>query len=70
MSQDSDAGVKRELHLHSVVLTAKDRTRELHGALEAGADDYMVKPVDSWELKARILIGKRTLDLLLPLTIS
>jgi two-component system, cell cycle response regulator len=49
-------------YVHTVVVTAKDRTQELLAALEAGAHDYLVKPVDPAELKARILIGQRTLD--------
>ena len=32
-------------------------------AMKAGADDYLVKPFDEMELKARLLVGKRILDL-------
>ena len=32
-------------------------------AMQAGADDYLVKPFDELELKARLLVGKRILDL-------
>ena len=31
--------------------------------MEAGADDYLVKPVDGVELKARLLAGRRIVDL-------
>jgi two-component system, cell cycle response regulator len=50
-------------YVYTVVLTARGRTQELLIALEAGADDCLVKPVDPGELKARILVGKRSLDL-------
>ena len=45
------------------MLTAKDRKRNLLTAMDAGADDYLAKPVDPCELRARILVGKRILDL-------
>jgi two-component system, cell cycle response regulator len=50
-------------YIYTVMLTAKDRKRNLLTAMEAGADDYLAKPVDPSELKARILVGKRILDL-------
>jgi len=50
-------------YVYIVMLTAKDRKQNLLSAIEAGADDYLAKPVDASELKARILVGKRILDL-------
>jgi two-component system cell cycle response regulator len=50
-------------YIYTVMLTAKDRKQNLLTAMEAGADDYLAKPVDPSELKARILVGKRILDL-------
>ena len=32
-------------------------------ALQAGADDYLMKPFDEAELKARLLVGKRIIEL-------
>lgn len=50
-------------YIYTVMLTAKDRKQDLLTAMEAGADDYLAKPVDPSELKARILVAKRILDL-------
>jgi diguanylate cyclase (GGDEF)-like protein len=50
-------------YIYTVMLTAKDRKQNLLTAMEAGADDYLAKPVDLSELRARILVGKRILDL-------
>jgi diguanylate cyclase (GGDEF)-like protein len=50
-------------YIYTVMLTAKDRKKNLLVAMDAGADDYLAKPVDPSELKARILVGKRILDL-------
>jgi len=50
-------------YIYTVMLTAKDRKQDLLTAMEAGADDYLAKPVDPSELRARILAGKRILDL-------
>ena len=37
-----------------LVLTARDATRDRIAGLDAGADDYLVKPFDVAELKARL----------------
>lgn len=50
-------------YIYTVMLTAKDRKSHLLTAIAAGADDYLSKPVDSSELRARILVGKRILEL-------
>jgi two-component system cell cycle response regulator len=50
-------------YTYMLVLTAKDRREDILHGLNAGADDYLVKPFDAEELKARLLIGKRILSL-------
>jgi len=37
-----------------LVLTARTRAEDTFAAFQAGANDYVTKPVDSWELKARV----------------
>jgi two-component system, cell cycle response regulator len=46
-----------------ILLTAKDRHDGAAPGLESGADDYLNKPFDPPELKARLLAGRRILDL-------
>ena len=50
-------------YIYTVMLTAKNRKQDLLMAMEAGADDYLAKPVDPSELRARIMSGKRILEL-------
>ena len=51
------------IYIYTVMLTAKDRKSHLLTAMAAGADDYLAKPVDPSELRARILVGKRIIEL-------
>lgn len=51
------------MYFYTVMLTAKDKKQDLLTAMAAGADDYLAKPVDPSELKARVLVGKRILEL-------
>jgi two-component system chemotaxis response regulator CheY len=46
-----------------ILLTGKEGQQNMLDALQAGADDYLRKPVDEAELKARLLVGQRILDL-------
>ncbi len=50
-------------YIYTVMLTAKNRKQDLLTAMAAGADDYLAKPVDASELRARIMAGKRILEL-------
>jgi DNA-binding response OmpR family regulator len=55
----SGIGVLQQLrnsgsHLPVLILTARDETRDRVAGLDAGADDYLPKPFDLNELKARI----------------
>ncbi len=46
-----------------VMLTTKSETGDLVTALEAGADDFLRKPFDAGELRARLGVGVRVLEL-------
>jgi PleD family two-component response regulator len=50
-------------YIYTVMLTSKNRKQDLLTAMGAGADDYLAKPVNPSELRARILVAKRILDL-------
>jgi two-component system, cell cycle response regulator len=50
-------------YVYVVLLTARNQKEDIVAGLEAGADDYLVKPFDAHELRARIRTGKRILDL-------
>src|SRR5580658_4956862 len=62
--------VCREIRRHSeypyiyvILLTARTSKQDVVKGLEAGADDYLTKPFDVEELKARLRCGERILKL-------
>lgn len=56
-------GKAGEPYVYIILLTAKGHAAEVVEGLEAGADDYIRKPFDLHELKARLRAGRRILDL-------
>jgi diguanylate cyclase (GGDEF)-like protein len=52
-----------EPYVYVVLLTAKDDKSDIIEGLDAGADDYLVKPCNPLELKVRLRAGKRVIEL-------
>jgi two-component system cell cycle response regulator len=50
-------------YVYILLLTARTQKSDLLGGLESGADDYLTKPFDSQELRARLHVGERILNL-------
>jgi DNA-binding response OmpR family regulator len=46
-----------------LILTAKTESEDLVAAMQAGADDYVTKPLKSQELRIRLAAACRILDL-------
>jgi DNA-binding response OmpR family regulator len=50
-------------YIYLLLLTAKSQKDEIAAGLEAGADDYVIKPFDPDELRARLKVGQRVVEL-------
>ncbi len=50
-------------YVYVLLLTARAEKTDLLEGLEFGADDYLTKPFDSQELRGRLRVGERILDL-------
>lgn len=46
-----------------ILLTAKDRKEDVIGGIEAGANDYLTKPFNREELRVRLQVGSKTVEL-------
>jgi phosphoserine phosphatase RsbU/P len=58
--------IRAELRLETtylILLTAKGTKEDLVAGLDGGADDYLVKPFNRDELKARVQVGLRVVNL-------
>jgi two-component system, cell cycle response regulator len=50
-------------YVYTLMLTAKTHKKDRIAAMEAGADDFLAKPIDPTDLRSRIMVGKRILEL-------
>ena len=53
----------RKPYIYILMLTARGKKQDIVEGLEAGADDYLIKPYDPLELRARLRAARRILDL-------
>jgi two-component system, cell cycle response regulator len=54
---------KEQAYTYVILLSSKESKAEIVEGLESGADDYLTKPFDVEELKARLRAGERILEL-------
>lgn len=52
-----------EPYVYVLLLTARDNKADIVEGLDAGADDYLVKPCNPLELKVRLRAGRRVVEL-------
>jgi phosphoserine phosphatase RsbU/P len=52
-----------DAHMYLLLVTAREGRNDVVAGLDAGADDYVIKPFDSEELRARVAVGARVLGL-------
>jgi len=52
-----------DLYTYVIVLTAKSDREDIVTGIDAGADEYIVKPFDKEELRARLRTGQRIIEL-------
>jgi sigma-B regulation protein RsbU (phosphoserine phosphatase) len=54
---------RSDWYVYLILLTSREGRADYHSAMEAGADDFMNKPVDAGYLATRIQVAQRILDL-------
>jgi PleD family two-component response regulator len=50
-------------YTYIILMTSKSERADIVKGLEAGADDYLTKPFDAAELRARVGVGRRIIEL-------
>ena len=50
-------------YIYIIMVTSRESREDVLAGFEAGADDYIAKPIDPEELKARLRVGQRVLEL-------
>lgn len=56
-------GLEQDCYTYIILLTAQESKDDLITGLEAGADEYLIKPITEAELRARLKIAQRILNL-------
>lgn len=56
-------GLQRSTPPYLIILTAKGRREDIVTGLKAGANDYVTKPFHREELRARVQVGMRVVEL-------
>ncbi len=56
-------GPERRVPVYLILLTSRSAHEDIVAGLEAGADDYVVKPFHEAELRARLQVGVRVVQL-------
>lgn len=55
--------MSRDRYAYFILLTSKSEKHEVAAGLDSGADDFLTKPVNPDELRARITAGERIIDM-------
>jgi len=50
-------------YIYTFILTAKSQKQDIIAGIESSADDYLSKPFDQNELRARLRAGERIINL-------
>ena len=54
---------RRQAYIYIILLTGRDRKKDIIEGIGAGADDYVTKPFNPHELKVRLRAGTRILEM-------